>query len=107
MCKKWKLQQVKISKLPDHFKEGSNEKVWKKYKKYDDYLHFWRCLAYHQTKPEDPRNINKKMKRLFNDYYNKEKDVKNYNGVEYVAYHKEYTDENLDNEECEKGDELM
>jgi hypothetical protein len=26
-------------------------------------------------KPEDPRNINKTMKQLFNDYYNKEKDI--------------------------------
>jgi hypothetical protein len=33
------------------------------------------------------------MKQLFNDYYNKEKDIKNYNGVEFVAYDKEYTDE--------------
>jgi hypothetical protein len=34
------------------------------------------------------------MKYLFNDYYNKEKDIKNYCGVEFVAYNhdKEYTD---------------
>ncbi len=36
-------------------------------------------VVYHiisSNKPEDPRNINKKMKLLFNDYYNKEKDIK-------------------------------
>ena len=31
------------------------------------------------------------MKQLFNDYYNKEKDIKNYNGVEFVAYDKNTT----------------
>jgi phosphoribosyl 1,2-cyclic phosphodiesterase len=47
------------------------------------------------------------MKQLFNDYYNKEKDIKNYNGVEYVAYDKEYTDEALDNDEYDKkNDEI-
>jgi hypothetical protein len=74
---------------------------------YDDYLCFWRCLSYHQTKPEDPRNLNKIMKCIFNEYYNKEKDTKNCNGVEYVAYDKEYTDEALDNEEYDKmNDEI-
>ena len=29
-----------------------------KCEKYDDYWWFWICLAYHQTKPGDPRNIN-------------------------------------------------
>jgi len=99
----------KINELPIHFKEGSNEKALIKYEKYDDYLCFWRCLSYHQMnpKPEDPRNINKKMKQLFNDYYNKEKDIKNYNGVEFVAYDKEYSDEALDNEEYDKkNDEI-
>jgi hypothetical protein len=62
----------------------------------------WRCLSYHQTKLEDPRNINKKMKSIFNDYYNNNKDIKNYNGVEYIAYDKEYTDEALDNDEYDK-----
>ena len=52
----------KANELPNHFKEGSNEKALIKYENYDDYLCFWRCLSYHQTKPEDPRNINKKMK---------------------------------------------
>ena len=99
----------KINQLPIHFKEGSNEKALIKYENYDDYLCFWRCLSYHQMnpKPEDPRNINKKMKQLFNDYYNKEKDIKNYNGVEFVAYDKEYTDEALDNDEYDKkNDEI-
>ncbi len=66
----------KANELPDHFKEGSNEIALIKYENYDDYLCFWRCLSHHQTKPEDPRNVNKKMKQLFNDYYNKEKDIK-------------------------------
>jgi len=99
----------KINKLPDHFKQGSNEKALIKYENYDDYLCFWRCLSYHKSdpKPEDPRNINKKMKQIFNDYYNKEKDIKNYNGVEYVAYDKEYEAEALDNDEYdEKNDEI-
>ena len=99
----------KINQLPIHFKEGSNEKALIKYENYDDYLCFWRCLSYHQMnpKPEDPRNINKKMKQLFNDYYNKEKDIKTYNGVEFVAYDKEYTDEALDNDEYDKkNDEI-
>ena len=42
------------------------------------------------------------MKQLFNEYYNKEKDIKNYNGVEYVAYDKEYSEEALDNDEYDK-----
>ncbi len=50
----------KSNELPDDFKEGSNEKALIKYENYDDYLCFWRCLSYHQTKPEDPRNINKR-----------------------------------------------
>ena len=47
------------------------------------------------------------MKCIFNEYYNKEKDIKNYNCVDYVAYDKEYTDEALDNEEYDKrNDEI-
>ncbi len=41
----------KINELPDHFKEGLHEKASIKYENYDDYLCFWRCLSYHQTKP--------------------------------------------------------
>jgi hypothetical protein len=96
----------KANELPKHFKEGSNEKALIKYENYDDYLCFWRCLSYHQTKPEDPRNINKKMKQIFNDYYNKKID-NTYKGVEFVAYDKEYTAEALDNEEYDKkNDEI-
>ena len=65
----------KANELPIHFKEGSNEKALIKYENYDDYMCFWRCLSYHQTKPDDPRNINKKMKSIFNDYYNDKKDI--------------------------------
>ena len=47
------------------------------------------------------------MKYLFNNYYNKEKNIKNYCGVEFVAYDKEYTDEALDNDEYDKkNDEI-
>ena len=56
------------------------------------------CLSYLQTKPQDPGYFNKKRKQLFNDYYIKEKGIRNYNVVEYVEYDKEYTDANLDNE---------
>ena len=38
-------------------------------------------------------------------YYRQEKDIKNYNGVEYVAYDKEYDDEALDNEEYDKNND--
>ena len=50
------------------------------------------------------------MKYLYKDYYNKklnDDEIKNYKGVEYVAYDKEYDDEALDNEEYEnKNNEL-
>ncbi|MFM7978367.1 MAG: hypothetical protein ACKPKO_03545, partial [Candidatus Fonsibacter sp.] len=72
---------------------------------YDDYLCFWRCLAYHSEKPIDPRNVNKKLKQLFNDYYKNTKDIKNYNGVEYVAYKEQYNDLNNDDYD-QKVDEL-
>ena len=102
----------KINKLPDHFKEGSNEKALIKYENYDDYLCFWRCLSYHKSdpKPEDPRNINSMMKDLFKDYYNKplnKINKENYPGIEFVAYDKEYDDEALDNDEYDKkNDEI-
>ena len=63
----------KSNELPDHFKEGWNEKVLIKYENYDEYLCFWRCLSYHKTNPKpenfDPRNIKVMMKNLFKDYY--------------------------------------
>ena len=97
----------KINKLPDHFKQGSNEKALIKYENYDDYLCFWRCLSYHKMnpKPEDNSNINTMMKSLFKDYYNKplnKINKQNYQGVEFIAYDKEYTDEALDNDEYDK-----
>ena len=95
----------KAQELPPHFKEESNNKCLIKYENYDDYLCFWRCLAYHSEKPIDPRNVNKKLKQLFNDYYKNTKDIKNYNGVEYVAYKEQYND--LNNDEYDnKNDEL-
>ncbi len=80
----------KISKLPDHFKQGSNEKALIKYENNDDYLCFWRCLAYHKMnpKPKDNSNINTMMKNIFQDYYNKpfnKSNRENYCGVEFVA----------------------
>ena len=65
----------KINELPQHFKEDSNNKCLIKYENYDDYLCFWRCLAYHYDKPKDPRDVNKRLKQLFNDYYKKQKDI--------------------------------
>jgi len=59
----------KANELPQHFKEGSNQKCLIKYENYDDYLCFWRCLAYHYDKPADTRDVNKKLKQLFNTYY--------------------------------------
>ncbi len=47
-----------------------------KYEHYDGYMCFCRCLSYHQTKPDDPRNINKNIKSIFTDYYKQEKDIK-------------------------------
>jgi len=86
----------KANELPQHFKEGSNEKCLIKYENYDDYLCFWRCLAYHYDKPADVRNVSKKLKQLFNTYYNDSKTLKDYNGVEYVAYKEYYKDLNND-----------
>ncbi len=93
-----------INQLPDHFKQGSNNKALIKYENHDDYLCFWRCLAYHKMnpKPEDNSNVNKMMKYLFKSFYNKKIDKDNYPGVDYVAYDEEYTDEALDNDEYDK-----
>ncbi len=38
----------KINKLPDYFKQGSNEKALTRFETYNDYFCFWRCLAYHK-----------------------------------------------------------
>jgi hypothetical protein len=47
------------------------------------------------------------MGSIFNDFYDSDKHIKNYSGVEYVAYDKEFTDEALDNEEYDKkNDEI-
>ncbi len=47
----------KINKLPDHFKQGSNEKALINYENYDYYLCFWRCLAYHKNEPKTRRQF--------------------------------------------------
>ncbi len=55
----------KVDELPIHFKQGSNERSFIKYENCDHYLCFWRCLAYHQTKPENIRNIDRRMIYFF------------------------------------------
>ncbi len=42
----------KSNGVPDHFKEGSNEKAKIKYENYDDCLCFWRCLEYDKKNDE-------------------------------------------------------
>ena len=100
----------KINELPIHFKQGSNQKALIKYENYEDYLCFWRCLAYHIKKPKEEKNIKKDMKHLYNNYYDRklnDEEIKNYKGVNFVAYDKEYDEEKLDNDEYEKkNDEL-
>ncbi len=51
----------KANELPIHFIQGWNEKALIKFEKYDDYLCFWRSLAYHKlnSKPKDKSNNNK------------------------------------------------
>jgi hypothetical protein len=85
----------KINELPEHFKTDSNKKALIKYENYDDYLCFWRCFAYHYKKPDDERRVENDVKKLFNMFYNR-KNIQTYNGIEYVAYDKEYTEERLD-----------
>ena len=82
------IGDITSEQLPKHFKTDANNKALIKYENYEDKLCFWRCLAYHYDKPKDHRDIKKTMKRLFNDFYNQDekfgKDIKKYNGIEYV-----------------------
>ena len=71
----------KANELPKHFKEGSNNKALIKYENYDDYLCFWRCLAYNRTKPDEERNIKIEMKKIFKDYYGIKLDIAPQNGT--------------------------
>ena len=79
-----------------------------KYENYKDKLCFWKCLAYHYDKPKDHRDIKKRVKKLFNNFYNQ--DIKTYDditkiykGIEYVEYYKaDYEDENKLSDEIEK-----
>jgi len=99
----------KINELPNHFKTDSNNKALIKYENYDDYLCFWRCLAYHIKQPNNIRRVENKLKELFKSFYTTEQDIDNYNGVMYVAYDKEtlYNDEALDNDDYDKkNDEI-
>ena len=61
----------KSTELPKHFKQGSSEKGLIKFENHNDYLCFWRCIAYLIQKPTDERNTNKTMKYLYKDYNNK------------------------------------
>ena len=79
-----------------------------KYENYDDYLCFWRCLAYHYKQPSNVRRVQNDVKKLFNMFYNKEKEYNLYTGIDYAAYNKEYTQARLDADDYEntKKDEL-
>ncbi len=95
----------KANELPIHFKQGSNEKALIKYENYDDYLCFWRCLAYHYERKEDPkkdpRKCERKLKSLYKEFYNKIDDIENYSGVQYVPYNTtdDIEDDNIDKKE--------
>ena len=102
--------------LPEHFSQGSYKKALITYssKEYhDDYLCFWRCLALHHKREilkeevTDLRRIEKPVKELFNKFYNNNVILKDYEGIQYVAYDKEYTSERLDAEDYDqKRDEI-
>jgi hypothetical protein len=72
---------------------------------YDDYLCFWRCLAYHYERKEDPkkdpRKCERKLKSLYKEFYNKIDDIEKYSGVQYVPYNTtdEIEDDNIDKKE--------
>ena len=83
------IGDITSEQLPKHFKTDANNKALIKYENYEDKLCFWRCLAYHYDKPKDHRDIKKRMKKLFNDFYNQDiktyDDItKTYKGIEYV-----------------------
>jgi hypothetical protein len=66
---------------------------------------FLAMFSISQNESEDNSIINTMMKSLFKDYYNKplnKINKQNYQGVEFVAYDKEYSDEALDNDEYDK-----
>ena len=83
------IGDITSEQLPKHFKTDANNKALIKYENYEDKLCFWRCLAYHYDKPKDHRDIKKRVKKLFNDFYNQDiktyDDItKTYKGIEYV-----------------------
>ena len=63
--------------LPQHLLTGSNQRYLIKYNEFDDNLCFWRCLAYCINKPSDPRRVEQHVKKLFNEYYKDNEDIKN------------------------------
>ena len=83
------IGDITSEQLPKHFKTDANNKALIKYENYEDKLCFWRCLAYHYDKPKDHRDIKKRVKKLFNDFYNQDiktyDDItKTYKGIKYV-----------------------
>ena len=97
--------------LPEYFSQGSYNKALITYssKEYhDDYLCFWRCLALHYKKEilkeevTDLRRIEKPVKELFNKFHNNIVILKDYEGIQYVSYDKEYTPERLDAEDYDQ-----
>ncbi len=42
----------KANELPDYFKQGPNDEALIKSENYNDYMCFWRCLAYHISNPK-------------------------------------------------------
>ena len=94
----------KAHNLPSHFTTGSNEKALVRFDgdRYNDYLCFWRCLTVHiinslSDKPlRDYRWIETKVEKYFNQFYENQNNIKLYQGIKYIAYDKEYTEERCD-----------
>ena len=90
--------------LADHLKTGTNQQYLIKYDSLNDNLCFWRCLAYHIHKPSDRRRVETPLIKLFNEYYNGKADYKNYNGINYIPFDKDYDEEKYG--QSTLGDEL-
>ena len=82
--------------LPKHLLTGSNQQYLIKYNERNDNLCFWRCLAYCINKPSDPRRVEKHVENLFNEYYKSDENIKQYSGVKYIEYNKDYDEENAE-----------
>ena len=82
--------------LPKHLSTGSNQQYLIKYNERNDNLCFWRCLAYCINKPSDPRRVEKHVENLFNECYKSNENIKQYFGVKYIEYNKDYDEENAE-----------